>query len=65
MVFLNFEVWVRDWEVFDLKFRFLVKNYVYDMCRTCSPPRGFPVYDDFSYQYKIEVPKSGKRLEKF
>ena len=29
MVFLDFEVWVKDFEVFDLRFGFLVQNCIY------------------------------------
>ena len=28
MVFLDFEVWVKDFKVFDLRFGFLVKNCI-------------------------------------
>ena len=28
-VFLDFEVWVKDFKVFDLRFGFPVKNYIY------------------------------------
>ena len=29
VVFLDFEVWVKDFKVFDLRFGFLVKNCIY------------------------------------
>ena len=29
MIFLDFEVWVKDFKVFDLRFGFLVKNCIY------------------------------------
>ena len=29
MVFLDFEVWVKDFKIFNLRFGFLVKNCIY------------------------------------